>query len=703
MIRFCFMLFALLCTAAVTPASARVSALSPAERQAWVRHLLPLPHEISLTGKKIIDPREISIVLRSGAGPCEKQAAKELSDLFVEKAGVSPAGTGFRIVMGVLDSRGAVAGVTVKDAGRLKTLPNADQAYLIRSEGNRIILAGLTEKGVYYAANTLRQFMNPYLNKSAAVIPVVAVTDWPDLNERGVWNFPNPDAWIPWMSSVKLNWGNMFITVDPIRRGEKNHAPIDRKLLLEGRARAFNYLPEILHLNFLAPYGLYRAYPELAGHGEGALAGRYFAHKEGDQHRAPCASNPLLAGILAEWMSDIYSQGAEEITCWLTERPAQCGCPACTAEGQFVWEARAFVNAWNEARKTCPGLKIRLFISTTTDERYHRVLAETPPEVRIERCCATTFERVRHAPRDLFANPLFDSHAAAGRWIATYDVPLTANGNVDTPEFKVPQSSPHRIRHYLRQKIERRWSAAYGMMAWGNATVRRSIDPAGIRDHDPDDMARRICGMDIMALAEWSWNLDGRSEREFAAAWATREGMEHPDAVAEWAEIMGPIEFDVYDSGFPTCYSQGGAAALVKERKRPVLGEGMFRYYASPLEFDRKIAAGEKALAIAKGFSQPDLANETSVVLSYIRLARHIYETADRVSRDDLRTIESQDALRETLKKLEAAGAENTEAIKRWRGALGSEPWGYRVYDAIKGTETTVRDIGNTIRHKYLY
>ena len=36
------------------------------------------------------------------------------------------------------------------------------------------------------------------------------------------------------------------------------------------------------------------------------------------------------------------------------------------------------------------------------------------------------------------ANPLLDHYAAQGRWIATYDVPIGANGKVDTPEFKVP-------------------------------------------------------------------------------------------------------------------------------------------------------------------------------------------------------------------------------------------------------------------------
>ena len=106
-----------------------------------------------------------------------------------------------------------------------------------------------------------------------------------------------------------------------------------------------------VHLNFLDGWGLYRAYPELAGIGDGALAGRYFAHKTGAQHRCPDASNPLLVTLLAEWMEEICTHfrpgGVNEICCWLTERPAEDGRPSTAAVGQFVLEARAFVAAWD--------------------------------------------------------------------------------------------------------------------------------------------------------------------------------------------------------------------------------------------------------------------------------------------------------------------------------------------------------------------
>ena len=665
---------------------AETKTVTGTEQNAWLRRLLPLPHEISIERKVTLDPSDIAIITGKDAGPAVLKAAESLKNLLAAKTGKTPSGKRFEILLGMLDSRGTVDGVSVQNADRLRELPNSDQAYTIRAVGDsKLVLAALDEKGVYYAASTLCQLIEPFLTPERAVFPLADVVDWPDMEERGLWNFPDPDEWIPWMSSMKLNYGKMVKTqLQTIERGKPNRAAIDKELMLDARSMGFNYLPFILHLNFLHAHGMFRAYPELAGVGDSALAGRYFAHKIGNQHRAPCAANPVLSKILAEWMLDIASQGADEVSCWLSERPAQCGHKECREIGQFVLEARAFVNAWRETRKKYPDFIIRLFISTTTNERYYKILAETPPEVRLERCCSTELERVRHEPRDLFVNPLFDSYAAKGRWVAHYDVPIGAFGRVETPEFKVPCSSVHRIRDYVRQLAERSYRGAYGMMGWGTQGIE-------------------TCGFNISALAEWSWNLNGRTEKEFAAAWATRQGFDNPEAVAEWSEIMGPIEFDVYESDFPTCYSWGKFFSMVDERRLPLLGEDVFRYYRTIGDFQKKIAACGRALEISRSFDTPHLANETEVVLSYVRLAYAIYTVAEQVASGDVSSPENQKRLGVNLASLESTGKENVAAIRKWRSALGPEPWHYRVHDAIKGTEITAGDIVRLVRGKYMY
>ena len=653
------------------------------EEKQWLRHLLPLPHGIAIEDKVTCHPTEISIHVRREAGAIERQAVTELEQLFIEKAGGVPTGEAFRIVIGVVDTKGIVDNIAV-DQQRLRSLPNREQAYIIQPEGkNTLVLTGLNERGVYYAVTTLYQLLAPVMSADCVSMPLVRVIDWPDMDERGLWNFPKPESWMPWMASLKLNYGKMAsTTLQKVEREQRNRVAIDRQLLQESQLKGFNYLPYILHLNFLHDCGLFQAYPELAGKGDGALAGRYFAHKHGNQHRVPCASNPLLVDILTEWMADIASQGAKEVSCWLSERPAQCGCTACTAVGQFVLEARAFVMAWQLVRKQYLHFQIRIFLSTTTTDRNYRVLAELPPEVKIERACATALERVLHLPRDLMRNPLLDHYASQGRWIASYDVPIGANGRVDTPEFKLPHRSAHRIKDYVAQLIGRNYSGAYGMMAWGT-------------------MGLEICGFNVQALAEWSWNLNGRSEKEFAIAWAIREGYRQPEVVGEWAELIGPVEFDVYDSDFPICYSWGRAVEMVQKRKRPYLGEGMFRYYASVEDFDRQKAACEHALQLVSEEDTRDLAHETRVVLSYVELARHIYQVAEKVSTLDLTDVANQKALGESIDNLKQSGAENIDAIRAWRDGLGPEPWHYRVHDALQGTQSTVDEISRFVAEQY--
>ena len=139
--------------------------------------------------------------------------------------------------------------------------------------------------------------------------------------------------------------------------------------------RGFRYVPKTPHLKFLHKYDLFNAYPELAGKGDSALALRYFEHKLGVQHRAPFAAHPKFIDILYEWMLDMATQGADDICCWLSERPAQDGREETAEVGQFVLEARAFVKAWRRVQKTYTDLKIRLFLPTTTPQLDYRILA----------------------------------------------------------------------------------------------------------------------------------------------------------------------------------------------------------------------------------------------------------------------------------------------------------------------------------------
>ncbi|MFN0171660.1 MAG: glycoside hydrolase family 20 zincin-like fold domain-containing protein [Bryobacteraceae bacterium] len=657
----------------------------------WMRWLLPLPHEVRLDRKMVVPRGRIQVTLRPGAGPVERQAAGELSSIL----GATDGAPLFTILVGIQDKAWPQGALPESRRKRLESLPNRDQAYaILPAADSALLLTALDGKGVYYAARTLSQLLETSARQQDVDVPLADITDWPDMEERGLWNFPDPANWVPWMTSLKLNYGKMSNTqLKTVERGGRNGVVIETPLYELARRQAMQYMPYLIHLNFLDASGLFRAYPELAGRGDAALAGRYFAHKRGSQHRAPFAAHPQFQKIVQEWLEDMAAQGVDEVSCWLSERPAEDQRPETTAVGQFVLAGRALVNAWREVRQRHPQFRIRLFLSTVTTERDYRVVAEAPPEVRIERACATALERVTHLPRDLFRYPLLDHYAAEGRWVASYDVPIGANARVDTPEYKVPQTSVHRVRDYLVQLSQRRYRGAYGMLAWSRK-------------------ARETYGFSTAALAEYGWNLNGRGTRAFATAWATREGMENPEAFGEWSEIMGPIEFDVYDSEFPVAYSWGKFIQLIRERRRPYLGEGVFRYYTNPRDFSGKIAACDRAMAIAERFQNPYFADETRIVRSYVRLAQWLYEIAEQVSLDSLESLASQDKLRKSLRGLEAAGEENANAIRLWRNHLGPADWDrppqidssvQRVLDAIQGTRTTVSEIKDFLEGRYFY
>ncbi|NOZ21557.1 MAG: hypothetical protein GXP25_10770 [Planctomycetes bacterium] len=631
-------------------AQANIAPVPEDQAATWIDHLVPLPHEISITQKVTIPPGDISIRLRQDAGDIEKQSLTELKDLLRTMAGGAPSGTKFEILIGVLDEAGQVEGVAVDCAARLKELPNRDQAYLIQPVGqSKLVVAALDPKGVYYGVQTLIQLLGPGSTRDEIAIPLASVVDWPDMDERGLWNF-DLDL-IPWIASLKLNFAKVPTSAGKIEKGKPVRPSISRtkkfpNVLKAGQVRALKAVPNVSHLNYIgAKHGGYKAYPDLAGKGDAAVPNVWYKPR---RIRVPCAACPALKRIIAEYMAALASKGAQEISVWLSEFQGQCQCPTCLEAGQLRMETKAAVDGWREARKQYPNLVLRIFycFGGKSLEDTYQVLMELPPEVKIERCYG-------------IYGDAFNKAAAEGRWLATYAGPPLTRGEYSGMRFY----GGSRTKEYIHNVHKCKWKGVY------------SINYV----YSTGAYQRELFDFHVSALAEWTWNLNGRSLKDFARAWATRAGYRQPEKVASWIELMDPVE-EVYENPLRS-RSWAKVPDLIKTRQALRTAQGFFGGILNAKRMGKQLSTCEQALAIAKGMKTEELILETQYVAAFIRLLKAMNTLQAQAAEN-----QSRERLDATLAEFRRAARDMIEAMNRKTDLLKAEPKSFA--EKIKKTHT---------------
>jgi len=485
----------LVCTLLVLVVAQNAMAVERVSRQEeakWLRWVIPLPKKISISAKVEVPVSEVRINLRRGAGDVEKTAAEELAALCGAKGKVASGKGQFEILIGVCDAKGKIGGVIISDAKELKDLPNREQAYVIRPVGeNRLVLTALDERGVYYAAQTLRHLLESKFADGKVTIPLASVIDWPDLDQRGEWGGLNwfPTSEIEWLAHHKMNmvvYHVRFHIREDGRGGVTNVHP-DRIVL--GRRYALNMVPIITHFSILGERtNLFQVYPQLKGRTkpQGEIVRDL---GEAKVRSVPCPSQPKMAEVLADFMCAMAAEGATDIDCWLTEgRGLRCLCQMCLAQGDdmhYALEARAYVNAWRIARKQYPKLRVRIVLTQGTYNTNDKVLAEVPSGVGVTYYCSWgTYNSLRKP----MITPLLEDFAAKGGWLGV--VPqLTATFAAVTP-----WTGPQFIRHRMNEFVDKKLKCLQGYAVYSN----------------------RLYDFNVTAAAEWSWNAKGRDEREFA-------------------------------------------------------------------------------------------------------------------------------------------------------------------------------------------
>lgn len=559
----------------------------------WLNYTLPLPHEIAIKRANTVAPSDISIKLAESAGDIGKNAVAQLKQYLKERTGAEPVGSKFEIIIGVLDRDGKVGGIKVDNAAKLKSLPNNDQAYLIQPVGDdKLLLAALKPKGIYYAVQTLRQLLGRQIGKDAVSVPLATIIDWPDMNERGVWNcgYATP-GFIPWMASMKLNfthcWPGLILKKD--QPAECTKLPM--ALIKQARDCAFLLQPHLTHYDYFFRYDSDNLYPEMIGKGDGARNPCYSWGGDFAKCRCPCLATPVFKRLVTEWIESAAAQGAVEVSLWLSERyPCQCECAACLKDGrkQFQKETQASVDAIMAARKKYPDLQGRIFFTLGGGDKATQDTAEClallPPEIKAE----AVYGR----------NAALDKYAADGHWLATYEGPRIG------PGYWTLRYEADSIKERAREYYDAKYSAFYSL-----SRITAPMEVSG-------NWEKGFGNYQYGALAEWTWNVKGRNLRQFAEAWATINNYSQPEQFAAWIEIMGPME------SFVRNWTYSNIALWLKaadELKNKGATPQWVALLPPPEKMREMLAKCDQALPIAEKISDQSVLLETRYVRTLLQ------------------------------------------------------------------------------------
>jgi len=247
-----------------------------------------LPHEIRLDRKVAAAPGTNHGSLRRGPGFWNGRRRKRSPHSLVPRKASRCSNSGGN------SGDGLAAGCASRGAAQAFEESVEPRSSVCDTSGRRLCLAAdaIDGKGVYYAARTLCQFLETSAKQQNVDVR------WPKSPIGRTWRsavcgtFPSRQLGaVDGIAEAELRQ-DVEHAIKDVERGQKNGVVIERSLYELARQKAMQYMPYLIHLNFLDASGLFRAYPELAGRGDAALAGRYFAHKRGSQHRCRSRLTP---------------------------------------------------------------------------------------------------------------------------------------------------------------------------------------------------------------------------------------------------------------------------------------------------------------------------------------------------------------------------------------------------------------------------
>lgn len=438
------------------------------------------------------------------------------------------------------------------------------------------------------------------------------------------------------MGDRKLNHAEL-ISAQGVDKDGKSYAGGRMAMFTDGPKYGIDPVFVSLHLEQVSYSGVFAAYPELKGKSE--------------HPGVMCYSQPRTIGIMADWMAQLASlPNAKGVDQWMSENlkgMIGCQCDLCKATGvdPMVLEARAIVKAWRMAEERI-GRKIdlRVLTSEATEEFNRLILAELPRGVKLVDHHSLLTYTCWHAPQ---LRQYLSDWANRGGW-------LSVCSNIGSmPGYWVPFDSPQFIRYRMQEYMDKGVSGLLGYSV-------------------PRIPFNRI---NTEAAAEYTWNVKGRSTREFAASWAVRQGLADPEKFAEYTEAVGQVLWDAYGSEWTSRAENWILDPIDKrllEGNIPDLGYVHWGFMTWPFgsiktleQLDGDVALADRALKLAEEMKLPEFIEEARVARGLIRSLKALYELKHLV-RDGTIRPDDKDSATHQFNVFLRSLREVCRALPRW-------------------------------------
>ncbi len=616
-----------------------------ADVKKWTDRVIPLPHEVKVTGSVTVPVNKIKC-----SGKIKTPQQVVISKLLKPLTGRKKSAA-VDIKLGLASDSELNVPKAIKE--RLGKLPNSDQAYAIVSskQGGKlnVILTANTGYGLLYAVRTFSQMVKlpEKINPETKVeVPIVNVIDWPDIAERGQWGNQSK-FFIPEFSELKLN-----LIAYPIRTTiDKNGNPqvADQKEDIKMAAEyGIKYVSLITHISTFGSFALAKVpYRKKLKHLLPALAKR----KNGKPAPYPDFESKKMQELFAAWLTKLADATAPYhniINIWLSEgEPGKYY----TCKGHRVSykiELDAVKRAFNEVKKKYPDLTMRLGISQGTRRAGKNNMI-------IDYCEKNNYgiqyydgHKTYISDKNPMIFPRLTQSAAKGNWVGC--LPQITN----SWRTIVPMTSPQFVKFRCKEFADKKVSSFWGY------TVPNKL----------------FYEFNFAAMAEWTWNANGRTVEDFSRVYADFRNMLEPDTFAEWAVKEGQTAWSLAASNLMIC--------LVHDPAMGFYGSIPFDYTyggASKLKnvpnLEQEIKVAGEALELAEKLNNPDLVNESEFTYYALKAFKTLKALSKLIRIKEI-TAKEKAEIADKLNELDLAAHKVKVNALEWGARHGARQYYYK-------------------------